>query len=139
MYGGHKVKAYEFRNTITGMKESPAELLMSRKLRSRIPTGKNSLQPRISADAKKSLCRRKQDQKRFYDLQEGKEWYPAVDVSKHDTPRSLNILTPDGRMLDEISIIWLQLGVGKIESEVDTPFERRRNFEKSATKCFFTG
>nr|XP_039255975.1 uncharacterized protein K02A2.6-like isoform X1 [Styela clava]XP_039255976.1 uncharacterized protein K02A2.6-like isoform X1 [Styela clava] len=106
----------EFRNTpITGMNESPAELLMSRKLRSRIPTGNNSLQPRISADIKKSLYRRQQDQKRFYDratlprkaiklndsirFREGKEWHPAVVVSKHDAPRSFNILTPDGRTL----------------------------------------
>nr|XP_039255977.1 uncharacterized protein LOC120332730 isoform X2 [Styela clava] len=112
----YKAVMEEFRNTpITGMNESPAELLMSRKLRSRIPTGNNSLQPRISADIKKSLYRRQQDQKRFYDratlprkaiklndsirFREGKEWHPAVVVSKHDAPRSFNILTPDGRTL----------------------------------------
>ena len=53
----------EFRNTpISGMEESPAELLMSRKMRTRLPTFKRS-----TSQVRHKLLSRQQSQKAFYD------------------------------------------------------------------------
>ena len=58
----------EFRNTqITGLNESPAQLLMSRRLRSSLPMTDAMLQPSISEEVKRKLEQRQQRQKRFYD------------------------------------------------------------------------
>jgi len=57
----------EFRNTpITGMKQSPAELLMSRQLRAKLPTSDALLHPRVH-DAYDELRLRQQLQKGYYD------------------------------------------------------------------------
>ena len=56
----------EFRNSpISGMDESPAELLMSRKLRTRLPTSKSLLQPqpRSTSQIRHNLLTRQQRQK----------------------------------------------------------------------------
>ena len=50
----------EFRNTpISGMEDSPAELLMSRKLRTRLPTFKSLLEPqaRSISQVRPNCCR----------------------------------------------------------------------------------
>ena len=60
----------EFRNSpISGMEESPAELLMSRKLRTRLPTSKSLLQPqpRSTSQIHHNLLTRQQRHKEFYD------------------------------------------------------------------------
>ena len=89
----------EFRNSpISGMEESPAELLMSRKLRTRLPTPKYLLNqcqgPHLRSAS--SCMSRQQSQKNFYDrgtrplpelhqgeavrIQQGRECKPAVVV-----------------------------------------------------------
>ena len=86
----------EFRNSpISGMDESPAELLMSKKLRTKLPTSKSLLQPqpRCTSQICHNLLTRQQHQKAFCDrgtpplsnLHEGepvqmtreREWTPA--------------------------------------------------------------
>ena len=106
----------EFRNTpITGLQESPAQLLMSRRLRSTLPMIVPMLQPHVSANTKSKLKLRQNIQKKHYDktaknlptLQpddvvqyQGKQsWEPAVVLSHHPAPRSYNIKTADGTLL----------------------------------------
>ena len=106
----------EFRNTpITGLNESPAQLLMSRRLRLSLPMTDAMLQPSISEEVKRKLEQRQQRQKRFYDrgtkplsslqpnevvrYQTGKMWKPAIVINKHPNPRSYNIQTPQGTVL----------------------------------------
>ena len=106
----------EFRNTpITGLNESPAQLLMGRRLRSSLPMTDSMLQPSISEGVKRKLEQRQQRQKHFYDrgtkplsslqpnevvrYQAGRIWKPAVVINKHPNPRSYNIRTPQGSVL----------------------------------------
>ena len=108
----------EFRNSpISGMDESPAELLMSRKLRTRLPTSKSLLdpQPRSPSQIRHNLLTRQQRQKAFYDrgtrplsklhegepvrMKRGREWTPAVVVQQHQAPRSYIVATPDGTQM----------------------------------------
>ena len=108
----------EFRNSpITGMEVSPAELLMERKLRTRLPTVKSLLEPktRPMSQVRQKLLLRQQRQKAYYDrgtrplptlregesvrMQQGREWTPAVVVKQHQAPRSYIIATPDGTQI----------------------------------------
>ena len=108
----------EFRNSpISGMDESPAELLMSRKLRTRLPTSKSLLQPqpRPTSQIRYNLLTRQQRQKAFYDrgtrplfklhegepvrMMRGREWTPAVVVKQHQAPRSYIVATPNGTQM----------------------------------------
>ena len=108
----------EFRNSpISGMDESPAQLLMSRKLRTRLPTSKSLLdpQPQPNSQVRHNLLTRQQRQKAFYDrgtrplsklhegepvrMKRGREWTPAVIVQKHQAPRSYIVETPDGTQM----------------------------------------
>ena len=108
----------EFRNsTISGMDESPAELLMSRKVITRLPTSKSLLepQPRSTSQICHNLLTRQQRQKAFYDrgtrplsklhegkpvrMKRGRDWTPAVVVQQHQTPRSYIVVTPDGTQM----------------------------------------
>ena len=108
----------EFRNSpISGMDESPAELLTSRKLRTRLPTSKSLLQPqpRPTSQIRYNLLTRQQRQKAFYDrgtrplfklhegepvrMKRGREWTPAVVVKQHQAPRSYIVATPDGTQM----------------------------------------
>ena len=108
----------EFRNSpISGMDESPAELLMSRKLRTRLPTSKSLLEPqtRSTSQIRHNLLTRQQRQQAFYDrgtrplsklhegepvrMKRGRDWTPAVVVQQHQTPRSYIAATPDGTQM----------------------------------------
>ena len=106
----------EFRNTpITGLQESPAQLLMSRRLRSTLPMTASMLQPHINENVKQKLKHRQTTQKRHYDktakklptLQpndtvryQGKQsWKPAMVLNHHPAPRSYNITTAEGTVL----------------------------------------
>ena len=106
----------EFRNTpITGLDESPAQLLMSRHLRSSLPMAVTMFQPSVSVGVREKLKQRQQRQKGIYDnrtkpmsslqpndvvrYQTGRMWKPAVVISKHSSPRSYNIRTPQGTIL----------------------------------------
>ncbi|XP_022809437.1 uncharacterized protein LOC111346416 [Stylophora pistillata] len=93
------VALLEYRNTpISGLKESPAQLLMSRMLTSKLPTQK--------------LRQRSDKQKVYYDQnakplpiikegetarkRKGKTWEPAIVTPQHTTPSSFMVTTPDG-------------------------------------------
>ena len=106
----------ELRNTpVAGPQESPAQLLMSRRLRSSLPMTAAMLKPQISKSVKAALEDRQARQKYYYDrsaksLPElkpndvvrfpgNKSWEPAVVVSKHPSPRSYDIKTAQGTYL----------------------------------------
>ena len=104
----------ELRNTpITGTNFSPAELLMSRRLRSILPVVKSQLMPRVAEGAREQLLEGKLNMKFFHDrsakdlpplnsgdtcrIRVGKTWEPAVVKEEHEKPRSYNVTTGDGR------------------------------------------
>ena len=106
----------EYRNTpISGMDLSPAQLLMSRRLRSNLPMTTPLLCPQVNENAQDDLRMRQQKQERYYNrgarplppLSEGDvvryktgcKWRPGVVVSKHTAPRSCNIQTTNGNIL----------------------------------------
>mgnify|MGYP001557088947 CR=1 FL=1 len=103
----------ELRNTpITGTDFSPAELLMSRRLRSALPIVKSQLMPRVAEGAREQLLEGKVKMKYFHDrsakdlpqlssgdtcrVRSGKVWEPAIVTEKHQMPRSYNVITADG-------------------------------------------
>ena len=58
----------EYRNTpISGLKESPAQLLMSRMLKSKLPTVESLLKPRVVDNPQQKLQQRSDKQKMYYD------------------------------------------------------------------------
>ena len=86
---------------ITGLDASPAELLMGRPLRTKLPPPPVPQQ----AEERDQLYRRQLQQKKYYDrhaaaeaaelkpgdvvrIQRGKEWEPAIVTAKSGTPRS---------------------------------------------------
>jgi hypothetical protein len=92
----------EFRNSpISGMEQSPAELLMSRKLRAKLPIPKHLLKPKLQPgnDVRQRLRVRQLRQKAAYDqgtkqlsslqpkesvrIRQGGVWNPAVVVEQH--------------------------------------------------------
>ena len=104
-----------YRNTAT-KSYSPAELLMGRSLRTRLPVKSNALDP-ILVDrnrAREVLEKVKEKQKSYYDRQakdlhtlnpgerirvrQGNIWMPGFVDSKANMPRSYNIKTHDGRI-----------------------------------------
>jgi hypothetical protein len=106
----------EYRNTPVDGLESPAQLLMSRQLRSVLPTTQKQLQPRV-VNSQAVVARRRQcqtNQKRFYDrgsrplpaLQPGDEvfvqltpgdrWRPARVTARCTSPRLYVRKTDDG-------------------------------------------
>lgn len=112
-----RISLLEYRNTpLDGVKLSPAQLLMGRRLKARLPTASKLLQPQLhrKAEVQKSLQDRQLKQKLYYDrgtrdlpaLEEGekvrlrteKHWQPAVVVKKHEKPRSYLVQTQDGKV-----------------------------------------
>ena len=103
----------EYRNTpISGLKESPAQLLMSRMLKSKLPTVESLLKPRVVDNPQQKLQQRSDKQKMYYDrnakllpsikegeaarVRKGKTWEPAIVIAQHTAPRSYIVETPDG-------------------------------------------
>ena len=102
------------KSPISGIDEAPAELLMSRKLTTRLPTSKSLLQPqpRSTSQIHHNLLTRKRRRRGFYDrgtrplsklhesepvrMRRGREWTLAVVVKQHQAPRSYILATPDG-------------------------------------------
>jgi RNase H-like domain found in reverse transcriptase/Integrase zinc binding domain len=106
----------EYRNMpITGLQVSPAQLLMSRKLKTCIPMATSHLQPCVQRDVVPALQALQCKQKMFHDrsaqalvpLEKGDNvvwrkdgvWEPAKIIDKHDTPRSYIIGTENGQVL----------------------------------------
>ena len=103
----------EYRNTpISGLKESPAQLLMSRMLNSKLPTVESLLKPRVVDNPQQKLQQRSGKPKMYYDrnakllpsikegeaarVRKGKTWEPATVIAQHTAPRSYIVKTPDG-------------------------------------------
>ena len=106
----------EFRNTpVSGLNESPAQLLMSRHLRSSLPMIPSTLVPATTSQVKDKLVDRQVHQKHYYDknskplpplkpndpvrYRNGSIWKPAVVMATHAAPRSYIIQTSDGTIL----------------------------------------
>jgi len=102
----------EFRNTpITGLDESPAKLLMSRRLRTHMPTIPTLLKPTISEGIRERLThqkqKRKEAEKSLPDLAPGdgvryrveKTWKPAIVIKGYESPRSYYIQTHHGTVI----------------------------------------
>lgn len=105
----------EYRNTPVDNLRSPAQLLMSRRLRSVIPSTHQQLQPKVvnHADVYARRVHQQQHQKRYYDrsskplspLQEGQSiriqergcWKPAIVIQPGGTDRSYHVRTGDGQ------------------------------------------
>ena len=102
----------EDRNTaISGLKESPAQLLMSRMLKSNLPTSASLLKPRVAEKAQEKLKELSERQKMYYDrnakplprikedgtvrIRREKTWEPAIVSEKHTAPRSFIALPTD--------------------------------------------
>ena len=104
----------EYRNTpISGLRYAPAQLAMSRLLRSKLPTSRSVLQPRVVI-AKPDLQERQQRIKRDYDrgatslkpltsgdvvrVQRKSGWEPAVVQYTHESPRSYVVRHEGGEL-----------------------------------------
>ena len=105
----------EYRNTPIDGIGSPAQLLMSRRLRSVIPTTDAQLQPKaIAPDQVREKLKLKQAKQKHYfnkhskhlpmleegdrvRVQTGKRWKPGVVTEQAGTPRSYKILTDEGQ------------------------------------------
>ena len=103
----------QYRNTpITGAPYSPAQLLMSRQLRDKMPSTSNTLKPAVVTDGRSTLRRRQTRQKHFHDrgttTRASHRIGDNVRVRLHntgdraivtgvcDTPRSYVVTTEDG-------------------------------------------
>ena len=104
----------EYRNTpLSGLSASPAQLLMSRRLKDRLPSTSRLLRPAIVSGACEGLNRRQKRQKHYFDkgtrplklhnlgdsvrVRLGKTWEHAQISGNHETPRSYIVTTEDGR------------------------------------------
>ena len=103
----------EYRNTpVSGLSYSPAQLLMSRMLRDKMPTRASLLVPKVADNAYTLLKSGQQKQKQYYDrvtkklpelkvgdcvrVRLGRTWTPGIISSKHNTPRSYLVTTESG-------------------------------------------
>ncbi|KAI4890020.1 hypothetical protein NFI96_028668, partial [Prochilodus magdalenae] len=107
----------EYRNTPVDGLKSPAQILMSRRLRSILPTTAKQLQPQTTppntVQARREECQRRQRQHynkaarplptlsprapiRFQ--QDDGHWQPATVIQPAETPRSYHIKTSDGQI-----------------------------------------
>ena len=104
-----------YRNTsVAGMPYSPAELLMSRKLRDNLPTTESLLKPRVAEHAYARLRERQKKAKAYFDrgtkklskldrgdtirIKSGRTWTPATVTAVHTSPRSYMVTTASGRV-----------------------------------------
>lgn len=105
----------EYRNTpMEGIGLSPAQLLMGRRLRTKLPTSSALLTTDTMSQVHEQLKQRQKKQKQYYDrmakylpdlqpgegirMRKGDSWKPAVVLDKHEQPRSFIVKTPDGKL-----------------------------------------
>lgn len=128
----------EYRNTpIPGIGFSPAQILMSRVCRSKLPIKDELLKPRALKGVKEILEKLKAKSCKYYDrnarqresivpgdevvVKRGKTWEPAKVINKANTPRSLIIETDGGQTLRR-NMIHLRKSkrVPRVESKFET-------------------
>ncbi len=114
--GDPYIALLEYRNTpISGMQYAPAQLAMSRLLRSRIPVTHAALKPVVVLDAHKQLVDRQAKYKQHYDkhahslpelnsgdiirVRRNQRWEPGFVEAQHASPRSYVIRTENGGRL----------------------------------------
>ncbi|KAA0714109.1 Retrovirus-related Pol polyprotein from transposon opus [Triplophysa tibetana] len=113
--GDPYIALLEYRNTpLDGIGMSPAQLLMGRRLKTKLPTSSKLLTPKGSKKVQEQLKQRQLKQKMYYDkntkqlpeispgdkvrVQQGQIWNPATVLRKHDLPRSYVLRTSDGKI-----------------------------------------
>ncbi|GBO24450.1 Uncharacterized protein K02A2.6 [Araneus ventricosus] len=106
----------EYRCTpISGMSVSPSQMLLSRKLRTKLPITQTELQPVVHKHFREGLIKKRARTKLYHDKQAhvrpefisgekvmvrvGTQWEPAVIVKKHSTPRSYLVKNKNGRIV----------------------------------------
>ena len=94
--------------------QSPAQLLMGRRIKTTLPTTAELLKPQSQGNVKAKLIEKAQMQKKYFDrhaskelpvlqkgedvqMKHGKVWIPAKVTVKHHSPRSYVVQTTDGR------------------------------------------
>ena len=104
-----------YRNTpVAGMPYSPAQLLMSRKLRDNLPTTESLLKPRVAEHSYDRLRERQGNAKAYFDrgtkklskldrgdtvtIKSGRTWTPATVTAVRISPRSNMATTASGRV-----------------------------------------
>lgn len=102
----------EYRNTpLNGIGLSPAQLLMGRRLKSKIPVSKKLLMPKFFRQVRNRLRDRQVKQKQYFDcgtrklpelktservrIRQDSKWQPEVVLDKLQQPRSCIVQTPD--------------------------------------------
>jgi hypothetical protein len=97
---------------IAGLDYSPSELLMSRKLKTKLPTTESQVMPQVVNNAREHLQSRQNKYKAYFDqgtkvlpplsngdsvrVRREKTWESAVVSHRDKTPRSYVITTPEG-------------------------------------------
>ncbi|GBN74771.1 hypothetical protein AVEN_209677-1 [Araneus ventricosus] len=106
----------EYRCTpISGMSVSPSQMLLSRKLRTKLPITQTELQAVVHKHFREGLIKKQARTKLYYDKQAhvrpefisgekvmvrvGTKWEPAVIVKRHSTPRSYLVKNKNGRIV----------------------------------------
>lgn len=106
----------EFRNTpVSGISYSPAQILMSRRLRTKLPSLQTQLYPKVIENPQQLLKEKQKHEKEIFDrhakhlppllpgeiirMQHGKDgnrWTPAIVKDVHHSPRSYIVESEDG-------------------------------------------
>jgi len=109
------VALLQYRNTpVAGCEYSPAQMLFSRSLRTKLPVAAEHLIPEVVAP-RDQLCERQFQQKKYYDrstrtlpplqsddmvrVKHDKQWLRGHVIQQHDTPRSYVVETEEGSTL----------------------------------------
>ncbi|CAM1297967.1 Uncharacterised protein g1983 [Pycnogonum litorale] len=102
-----------YRNTpLKGLDYSPAQLLNSRRFRTKLPISNTNLMPNVITNVKGLLQQRQTEMTKYYNrgakdfkplkegemvrIRDGKLWKPAQVKSEHETPRSYIVETDTG-------------------------------------------
>ena len=103
--------SWNIETPISGLKESPAQLIISRMLKSKFPTIESLLKLQAVDNPQQTLQQRSDKQKMYFDrnakvlpsikqgkaarVRKGKTWEPATVIAQHSTTRSYLVKTPD--------------------------------------------
>ncbi|RXN16535.1 dynein heavy chain axonemal [Labeo rohita] len=105
----------EYRNApMDGVKLSPAQMLMGRRLKTKLPTSTKLLRPQLYRNVHKDIKDRQLKQKSYFDcgakqlppiatgekvrVKVKNNWQPAIVLRSHEKPRSFVIQRPDGNV-----------------------------------------